>query len=557
MLETLTLNHFVIADRLSIDFFSGMSAITGETGAGKSVVLDALSLTLGERADTQKIRHGYDKADIQAVFNIDNNPDVQQWLSEQMLETDDNECMLRRVISRNGNSRAFINQRPVTVNMLKILGLQLMHLHGQHSHHQLLQKTHHQVLLDAFGGLVDLCSSCKDAFGQWKAIEKKWLDWQEKQSTAEQRKDFLRFQLEEFSLLKPEPGEYESLDQQQQQLSQRSAILSTCEEVVARCQRQDNSLADQLQQCVKSISSLQTSNTNTPLHDAQQLLDQASILINEACTSLSSQQSMLDEDGNDLQAIEHRLSVMHDLARKHRVDAQTLPDLWHTMQNELSELENQTETSALLEQQCEQAKSTFIDIANQLSQARVVAAGALNQAVIEQLNALNMGTMDFKAAIDTNMTNASSHGIDDVEFLISANKGQPLQPLRKAASGGELSRISLAIQSITAKASTIPTLVFDEVDVGIGGATATSVGKLLKTLGQSAQVLSITHQGQVAALADHHYCVSKSEKDDATQMQFEYLNENKRHHEVARMVGGDRITEQTLSHARELMLDNR
>lgn len=549
MLTSLSIAKLAIADDLDIDLFNGMSAITGETGAGKSISLDALGLALGNRGDSALVQHGAAKAEVNASFDISQQQEIQQWLAEYDLD-DEQQCILRRIISKDGRSKAYINGSPVNLQQLKTLGAMLVNIHSQHAHQQLLQRDHHQHLLDAFGKLQPQAEDTKQAFKQWQQTCKTIEQLQNSLHESTTRQEYLQFQLQEFEELAINDGEYEQLEAKHLQLANSEAIAQATHAALHICQDGEQNIQSLLTQAQQQLS--QVSEHSSQLSEALELLNSAYISIDESCNTLKhSQQSGGDNEA--LAMIEQRLGAFHDLARKHRVEPSQLLDAQFELQTELDNLNNSDSNLQQLQATEKKQAQALNKLAQKLSEQRTKAASKLTKAIDEQLQKLGMKHCTCNIALNTNTEKPKATGFEQTEFLISTNPGQPAQPLQKIASGGELSRISLAIQVITAQTSTVPTLVFDEVDVGIGGATADIVGQLLSQLGKCAQIISVTHQAQVAAHADQHYLVSKQSDGNKTSTQMQLLDDNERIEEVARMLGGVSITEATLEHAREML----
>ncbi len=551
MLLSLTVNNFAIAEHLNVDFNEGMTAITGETGAGKSIALDALGLALGSRGDASMIKHGADKADIHALFDISQLPLIQLWLSEHELQDGDNqECLLRRVISAEGRSRAFINSKPCNLSILSELGSQLVDIHSQHAHHQLMKKEHHQHLLDAFTQAPDLIEKTCQQFSNWQKTLKTIKKLNDSNDAADTRKDYLQFQLNEFEDLAASVGEYEKLEAEHKQIANAQSITEACQYSLSLCREGDENIHRMLSQTLSSLAPLSANNDS--LKEAEDLLQSALIQVEEAAHSI---RDAADSIGSaaDLPILEARLGQFHDLARKHKVQPQDLLEHQASLQTELDSIVNADQNLERLEAEASEQEAAFHKTASQLSKKRATAAKKLSKAIHEKLSLLGMQHCSFQCELNTNTDKPSSLGHDAAEFLVSTNPGQPAQALQKIASGGELSRISLAIQVITATSSTIPTLVFDEVDVGIGGATAEVVGSLLRELGGNAQIISVTHQAQVASKAHQHYLVEKKVSKKASNTDMQPLTQDQRIEEIARMLGGIDITDATLKHAKEML----
>ena len=551
MLTALSISQFTIAEKLHIEFDAGMTAITGETGAGKSIALDALSLALGARADSSCVRFGADKADICAVFDIHQLPEVIAWLKENEFGIEE-DCILRRIITKEGRSKAFINGQPVNLQTLKSLGTLLVDIHSQHAHHQLLQREYHQTLLDAYADCQPLITKVSAHYKKWQALARQIQELQNRSNEADSRKEYLEFQLVEFKELHLQKGEYEQLENRHSIMANAESLQEACQKTLHICRDSDEgALIDQLHQCEQLLSHL--TEHSSDIQDAYELINSASIQLQEACQSLRHQLEHANSDNDSLHEIESRLASIHDLARKHRIPPQELLTIQESLKNELHSLKNSNEQIKTLSIEAEKEQATYHSLARQLSQLRETASDNLTYQIKQQLKALGMGNCEFVPLLNSDSESPKVSGYESVEFLVSTNPGLPPQGLHKIASGGELSRISLAIQVITAKASTIPTLVFDEVDVGIGGATAEVVGKLLKELGKSAQIICVTHQPQVAAQANQHYFVAKTQTADSTNTSVKVLDQEGKVKEVARMLGGKEITQATLDHAKEMI----
>lgn len=551
VLTGLSISQFTIVESLNIEFSAGMTAITGETGAGKSIALDALGLALGQRADSNLVRPGADRADIRAVFAVDALPAVQAWLEAHELLAE-GECILRRVITRDGRSKAFINDQPVNLQTLKTLGDLLVDIHSQHAHHQLLQRDYHQTLLDAYADSSTLLSQVNTHFQQWQTSLKQIRQLEQQAEEAGKRKEFLEFQLKEFQELGLQDDEYENLEQQQLLLANAESLQTACQETLDICRENERqSLIAQLQHCEHLLAPLVSHSAD--IRDAYELINSASIQLQEACQALRQQLHHSQNNSGNLFDIENRMAAIHDLARKHRTTPQNLLQLRDSLESELLAIDNSKTRLEELHNQADKLRESYESLARQLTQIRETAADKLAHAVKQQLKALGMSSCEFVPLLNTDPTTPRACGFENIEFLVSTNPGQPPQGLHKIASGGELSRISLAIQVITAKASTIPTLVFDEVDVGIGGATAEVVGRLLNTLSESAQILCVTHQPQVAAQAAQHYAVAKTQNKDSTTTTVTPLDKAERIKEIARMLGGMEMTKATIDHAKEML----
>ena len=550
MLTQLTVSNYAIAERVELQFGKGMTALTGETGAGKSIVLDALGLAMGGRADAGAVRHGAKRADITATFDVSRIAEARQWLENHELD-DDNECILRRVISKDGRSRAYINGQPCPLAHLKDLGSALMDIHSQHQHQSLLRKETHRKLLDEFAGAEALGEQTRDAWKAWHKTRQRLTERQQNADETEARLQLLRYQVEELDRLALEDGEQAELEKEQERLSHADTVLHNSHQAPLLCTEDENSAADLVRQALQQLEQLPV---EVPaLTETIQMLNEAQIQITEAGDNLRHFVEDYDADPARLAEVEERLSAIYQMARKHRITPETLPEFHQSLSAELASLDDGEGSVEKLEAELEEQRSHFNTLATELSNARQQAAANLDQRIAEELAQLSMPAVQFVTHLSRNKGDEPApHGLEDIEFLVSANPGQPARPLAKVASGGELSRISLAIQVVVAQTSTTPTLVFDEVDVGIGGGTAEVVGRLLRSLGSNGQVLCVTHLAQVAAQCHQHLFVSKFTESDATYSKIESLDDNGRVSEVARMLGGVDMTEHTIAHAHEM-----
>ncbi len=552
MLTQLTVSNYAIAERVELQFSQGMTALTGETGAGKSIVLDALGLAMGGRADAGAVRHGAKRADITATFDVSRISEAQQWLEDHELD-DDNDCILRRVISKDGRSRAYINGQPCPLAHLKDLGSTLMDIHSQHQHQSLLRKETHRKLLDEFAGAESLADDTRSAWKAWHSTQQKLTQRQQNADEAEARLQLLRYQVEELDRLALEDGEQERLEKEQEQLSHADTVLQNCHQATQLCTEDDNSAAALLRQALQQLEQLPI---EVPaLSETLEMLNEAQIQISEAGDNLRHFVEDYDADPARLAEVEERLSAIYQMARKHRITPEQLPELHQSLSEELASLDDGEGSLERLEEELAFQRRQYDELANALSKARQQAAVNLDQRIAEELAHLSMPSVQFVTNLNQDKADEPTpHGREDIEFLVSANPGQPARPLAKVASGGELSRISLAIQVVVAQTSTTPTLVFDEVDVGIGGGTAEVVGRLLRSLGDNGQVLCVTHLAQVAAQCHQHLFVSKFTESESTFSRIETLDDEGRISEVARMLGGVDMTEHTIAHAKEMFV---
>ncbi|UTW46533.1 DNA repair protein RecN [bacterium SCSIO 12696] len=553
MLLSLNIKNFTLVESLEVDFDTGMTAITGETGAGKSLTLDALAMAIGGRADSDRIRHGAKRAEVSALFDLSSINPANQWLHDNDFDSDDNSCLLRRIFTREGRSKGYINGQLATMQQLQQLGEQLVDIHSQHQHQSLLRRETYRILVDDHGGHQTLTQEVAQRFHQWRDTQDR-LDLLSQQShELDARRDLLSFQTEEMNQLALADGELQQLENKQTLLANAETLLSDSHQLLALCSDDDNfNLLHGLNQACSLISRFPES--SPIIAEVEEMLTSARIQVEEASTSLRQYANGIELNPQQLADIEQRLSDIYQLARKHRVDAEQLPDLQQQLQQELDQLcggeQNLEQLTALAQQQ----QQEYFECARQLSEKRHQAAQSLASAVNNHLPELAMPGAAFTIELTPLADHkVGAHGLETIEFLIATNPGQPPKPLAKVASGGELSRISLAIQVVAAQHSTTPTLVFDEVDVGIGGGTADVVGKLLRLLGNNTQVICVTHQPQVASRAHHHLQVSKSSDGESTQTALNSLTAAERIDEVARMLGGAKITQQTRTHAQEML----
>lgn len=550
MLNHISLSNYVIADQLELELNSGMSALTGETGAGKSLILDALGLTLGDRTDASIIKAKQSRAEITASFNIEALPDAITWLQQRDLDSN-SECVLRRVITREGRSRAYINGRISTLQDLKSLGSHLVDIHSQHAHQSLLKKATQRRLLDEYAGSTALSIQTQQLAKELQRQSEQLQQLRENSAERSAQSQLLQYQVDELDTLNLQEGELQKLDTEHKLLANAEQNLHSCHQVLTLCQDNDDNIISLLQSALAKLEAL--GDASPALKDASQLLDSAKIQTEEAVSYLQQHVNNFQADPEALGIIESRLSAIHDMARKHRVDAPQLTQKHQELSEQLATLSGSEEDISLLEQALATLQSEYQNTASKLSAKRQKAAKKLEKRILEKLHSLSMSGCRFTVALHQQEKPFSTHGAEDIEFLISTNPEQEPQALNRIASGGELSRISLAIQVVTAETSQIPTLVFDEVDVGIGGATAEIVGALLHDLGSRGQVICVTHQAQVAAKADQHYIVSKNTSKSQVSSTIKHLDQAAQITEIARMLGGIELTKQTLAHAEEML----
>lgn len=553
MLITLTVKHFTLVESLEVDFNAGMTALTGETGAGKSLVLDALAMALGDRADTDRIRQGQERAEVSALFDLSGVPVARQWLIDNDFTENGTETLLRRLLTREGRSRGYINGQAATMQQLRELGEMLIDIHSQHEHQSLLRKETHHKILDDFAGCSELAGELRQAYQQWATTTQRLDKLENASDELNARRELLTFQLSELDELSLAAGELEQLEQQQQQLGNAEAILRDSGTLLQLCcEAEDVNLQDSLGKALQLLANM--SSKPAELIEAEKLLNSAAIEVAEAGREIQQHLDKFELDPERLLQLETRLSAIYQLARKHRIDPPELPAKHLALQEELDNLAGGEGSIEKLRQQATALSDQYLALAEDLTARRTAAATEFSALVEQQFSALSMdGTRFIPQLTPIRSGQLTANGMETIEFLITTNPGEPPRPLAKIASGGELSRISLAIQVIAANHSTVPTLIFDEVDVGIGGATADVVGKLLRQLGGQGQVICVTHLPQVAACAHHHLLVTKTTHEHSANSTIRSLSGADRTNEIARMLGGARTTDTSLSHAREML----
>ena len=552
MLKHIRIRNFAIIDHIDIEFHAGMTALTGETGAGKSILLGALGLMLGDRADSDNVRVGSSKSEISAEFDISKLEHIKLWLKEKELDTE-TDCLLRRRLSEDGRSRAFINSTPVPLQDLRELGEMLVDIHGQHEHQSLMRSDMQRQLLDDYSQHKPQLAELKNIYQQWKKVSTEFQQLQDDSKNRSDRLDLLRYQVGELDALSPVEGEYATLCEEHQRLANVDKLSATSQQaVMALYDAEEGTLYSQLSQQINLLES--ASETDPQLTPATTMLNEARVQIEETASLLREYLASLDNNPERFNEVESRLGGLHDLARKHRVEPGQLFAVHAQLQQELKNLDHADENLARLEQQTQEFKKSYLTLANKLSKSRNQFAQSLNKEISKAMQTLGMAGGKFEILVKTDaQANYSAQGLDDIEFTVSANAGQPCKPLAKVASGGELSRISLAIQMITAKQGRIPTLIFDEVDSGVGGGIAEIVGQHLRLLGHDRQVFCVTHLPQVASQAHQHLRVLKHIQEGLTQTQIQTLTEKERVEEISRMLGGIEITQQTRAHAKEML----
>ncbi len=556
MLVHLSVDNYAIAEHLEAEFDRGMTVLTGETGAGKSILLDALGLALGDRADASVVRSGAERAEIHATFDIRTIAAAKSWLTERELLAGD-DCLLRRVITSEGRSRGYINGQPATLQDLKAIGELLIDIYSQHAHQSLLQRAQQRILLDAFAGTETLAEQVKVLAQHYQRGAERLDTLLNARDEQTARVQLLSYQVDELDKLDLVEGELDALEDERRALANGEQILRNSQHALALCREGEINVVNILNQALKSLGELGTKQPT--LLDAEQMLNSALIQVEEASAELQHHLDRFELDPARLAALENRLDAIYDVARKHRIQAPQLPQLHEQLRAELNSVIGGAEQLEQLRAELATLHHDYQKNAGELSRRRQQAAQKLQKQVEKQLQALAMGGCRFNVALNPRASDARDgatphpYGGEEIEFLISTNPGSAPQALNRIASGGELSRISLAIQVITAQTTAIPSLVFDEVDVGIGGATAEVVGNLLRELGSRGQVLCVTHQPQVASKGHHHFNVEKIAEKKSVRTQLRKLIDAEKIEEIARMLGGITVTEQSRAHAKEML----
>jgi len=548
------IRNFAIVDEMELPLRQGMTVLTGETGAGKSILLDALDLALGGRADSGVIRHGSNRVEVAVNFDISKHTTIKKWLIDNELD-DENECLIRRTASEDGPSKGFINGRPVPMQSLRELGEQLVDIQGQHAHQSLLKRDLQRQALDDFAGHQDLVAVVNKYYLHLKNLREQQAALLQNKEERESRIELLTYQTQELSDLALESDELQSLEEEQSKLAHINQIQEGCERAFFTLRGADEqSIVHQLNVTVNQLEKLLA--YDSQIEPVVNMLNDGILQLEEASSELRHHLDNLDLDPQRMEWVDNRLGQIHDLSRKHRINPKELISLHTELATELDHLLKASDQSLGLDEQIDTAEKEYFEAAHRLTLSRQQAAKKLEKSITQNLHQLGMP--DGKFCIDfTAHSDIAPAGMERVEFLVSMNPGQPLKPLTKVASGGELSRISLAIHVITAGTGRIPTLIFDEVDVGIGGGTAEVVGRMLRDLSADRQVLCVTHQPQVAALGHQHLQVNKFTTKTTTKTSVTELNDKQRVDEIARMLGGIEITDKTLSHAKDMLKRSR
>lgn len=549
MLKFLSIRDFVIVSRLELEFSSGFTALTGETGAGKSILIDALLLALGERGDANMVRNGCERAEICAEFDISQSAFLSQWLHEQELDGDEGVCLMRRVLDAGGRSRGFINGRSATLQQMREVGERLLNVHGQHAHQTLLLADEQRILLDAYAGLQESAAQVAVNYREWQALKRRRISLAENAAADEAERELLQFQKNELEALVFNVADWSELQADYSRLAHAATLLDTAAFGIETLSDADNACLVQLNALMSRVREGVVH--DTALNESLTLLESAQAELQEAVYSLRHYQQKLDADPAQLAQKEQRIQSVVDVARKYRAAPESLEDVLSDVSARLAALGGDADPLVLLAQERE-AQQRYQDAAAPLSLARKTAAARLTIEITEAMQTLAMQGGSFVVTLPA-LPEGNVYGLETVEFQVAANPGVPPRSIAKVASGGELSRISLAIQVATSQVASVPTLIFDEVDTGIGGRVAEIVGLLLKKLGGNYQVLCVTHLPQVAAMADHQWQVSKAVEAGVTQSRIEVLNKDERIQEIARMLGGVNITETTRKHAAEML----
>ncbi len=550
-LQHLYIKHFTIIDQLEIDLVQGLTVITGETGAGKSIMVDALKLALGERAGKQIVKQGFQRCEVSATFAINENQAAKIILTQLELDHDDT-CLLRRIITADGRSKASINGTPVSLRELRMVADTLIAIQGQHDHQSLFYSHHQLNCVDAFASLNKQALEVQHAFEGWKQATQARDQLLDEHSDAQSKMEFLQFQLDELTSFSPQSGEFSALHQTQERLAHQEELQVLCQHSLQLLQESDQtSINQQLHQCQHNL--IQAQKFDSELSTVQTLVAQALTHAEEASLQLKQLMPSSNEDPQQLNEIEQRLSQYHELARKHQVLPENLHQHFEQLQINLDKLQHFDAHHQALDDACTEAAKHYTTLASKLSTARMQAAKQLSTQITTSIQQLNMPHAKLEIQIKHDPTQFSPHGSDQCKFMVTTNAGQALAPLNQIASGGELSRINLAIQVITSQTMSTPTLIFDEVDTGISGQTAAVVGQLLQQLGHSVQVLAITHLPQVASFGNTHLNVEKTNTTLSTETIMTQLNENQRIDEIARMLGGMHITEASREAAKSLI----
>ncbi|AIZ79591.1 DNA repair protein RecN [Actinobacillus equuli subsp. equuli] len=553
MLTQLTVNNFAIVRHLTLELNEGMSVITGETGAGKSIAIDALSLCLGYRSESSMIRNGADKADITATFTMQPTSPAYLWLQQHELLDEDNpqECILRRMINQEGRSKAFVNNRPLPISQLRELGQYLIHLNGQHAPQLLLKSEYQLEVLDNYAGIHSLLNEMSNQYHRWKKLHQQVKNFRQQCQENEARKQLLQYQVDELDEFAIKQGEFEEMEETHSRLSNSEALTALSQEVTDLLSENELNVDSMLYKAIRHLEDLVE--VDSRYQSALNMLNESLIQVQEASSEVSDLASKIEQDPDLLNELDTRISKTIQLARKHHVLPENLWQHHSLLQDELQKLVDFAGNEEQLIADEQAAYQQSIQLAEQIYQKRLEAGKKLAEQVTAQIKHLSMENGEFFIDVQHDSKKISSNGADFVEFNLRSNLGQQAQPLAKIASGGELSRISLAVQVLTANKLSTPTIIFDEVDVGISGPTATTVGKLLRQLGKKCQVLCVTHLPQVASYGHQHFNVQKYVENNQTETQMSLLTQAERVQALARLLGGSKITDAVLANAQEML----
>ncbi|EPR4994324.1 DNA repair protein RecN [Vibrio navarrensis] len=552
MLAHLSVNNFAIVKSLQLELSKGMTTITGETGAGKSIAIDALGLCLGGRAEASMVRRGEEKTEVSAAFLLDNNLHASRWLEDNEL-LDGSECILRRIVTKEGRSRSFINGSPVPLSQLKALGQLLINIHGQHAHHQLMKSEHQMAMLDQYAGHLNLLKNTRVAYQNWRQADNHLKQLKENSLQNQAQKQLLEYQIKELNELAIGEDEFIELEQEHKRLSNSGELASTCQQAIELIYEGEEVNALGILQSA-SNALIELAELDPKLAALPDMVAEAIIQLEEANSELRCYLDNIDVDPSRLAYVEARFSKVMSISRKHHILPEELYQHHQELLAQIEALDCSDEKMDELAANVEEKYHRFLECAEKLHKSRCRYAKELNKLITQSMHELSMEKAVFSIEVSNEGTHPSPLGLDSVCFLVSTNPGQPLQPIAKVASGGELSRISLAIQVITAQKVDTPSLIFDEVDVGISGPTAAVVGKMLRKLGESTQVLCVTHLPQVAGCGHQQMFVAKHSKNGTTETQMNLLDQEQRVCELARLLGGSQITESTLANAKELLI---
>jgi DNA repair protein RecN (Recombination protein N) len=552
MIESLSVNNFAIVHKLDVEWFSGLSTITGETGAGKSIAIDAISFALGARGDVSAIRAGSEQTDVRISFNIEKNKHAQSLLEEFSM-TDNDQCIVARRMAKNGRSKAYINGMLATITQVKKLGETLLSIHSQHAHQLLLKPEHQRNMLDGYAENKQLISLVYKYCNAIKSLQEKKKKLQANKEDNDARRQLLEYQVVELDDFALESGEFESIENEHRVLSNAEALTTNSFQILQMISDNDEgaSACDLLQNASKMLSDMATKDVR--LQNIATIFEDTNMQLAEASSDLRGYAENIEIDPHRLSELDERMSKAMDLSRKHDTTPLELPEIHYTLANELSLMANSDDEIEVIDAEITSLMDKYNQACEELTGKRKDAAVSLSKEIQESIRELAMENASFTIEVEPTEETLSPFGKDKVSFLLCSNPGQPLAAISKVASGGELSRISLAIQVIIASSTTVPTLIFDEVDVGISGGTAAVVGKLLKRLGKKTQVISITHLPQVASFGDNHYSVNKTTNESETITSMKLLEKNERINELARLLGGEKVDKSSIENAKSLL----